>query len=587
VQLWVGLVAVWALCRSLRVRAWVGAVSVVTWALCAATLDFFRDFWPDQLVMWTLLPLLLLLLFALLDSDGRRRRALFSVGAGLCAGFMLLNGHAGVFPAYALGVVAFLLGRWRRVRELWPWLVLGLAVFALVAATKVYDIALESARTSGSHRPQQVYGIDFPRLLFYPFHLDANYRTIAIGGPFVLLTLVGLAWRGVSHRHVNGLRAAVAVSFLAWFFPSRSVSVLTGNWYFGQTFTLFAILLAGLTLHALWERFPRARRLLLAAAGLQVAVLVWGFVPLYHSDARRAADYLDGKTVPSLKNTFENQPIYRSFEARPDHGATRVYMAPLARDRLWRSLTDYEWIAWSFHGLRLLNGHFRGIDVHELQRQKETLHGEIRGEPDIWKGKADDLPTARGVLDVLDVGYVLATPGERVASSLVPIQRFRLADGSMIEAYRNPAAWPDAVVLAQAARSLGPLRQRPGCDISGLLCDDLAPVEALRRAGAMQAEWHGVNLSVRFPASAQPGVLLVSQMYRPGWRARLSDGRTVNGYRLVGALTGFDLPPGVSSAEVFFHPTGRIVFATLSWAALFLALVFVAAVGVRVRRRGA
>lgn len=590
VQLWIGLISVWAVCRNLGMRAWVSSLCAVTFALCAATLDFFRDFWPDQLVMWTLLPFLLLLVLRLLDSERRSSHALYSVSAGLCGGLMLLDGHAGVFPAFAVGIVAFLLGRARRAAELWPWLLVGLAVFALTLSTKVFDIALETARTaSGTHRPQQVYAMDFPRLFLYPFHSNGHdFRTIAIGGPFMVLTLIGLVWRGVSQRHVNGLRAATAISLVAWFFPVRSVSVLTGNWYFGQSFTLFAVFLAGLTLQALWSRFPRYRRALLAVAGVQVAVLVWGFVPLYRSDIQRAADYLHGKTVPSLKNTFKNRELYAYFEQRPDHASTRVYMAPLARDRLWRSLTDYEFIAWSFHGLRLVNGHFRGIDVHEFQQQKETLHGEIRGEPSLWGPVPDNLPKASSVLDVLNVGYVLATPGEPVAPSLVPLRRFRLADSSVIEAYRNPAAWPDAVVLSPAAKRLDAARARPGCALSGLLCDDLSPVEALRRPGGVaQQTWQGTSLAVRLSPSFRPGVLMVSQMYRPGWRARLSDGRTVNGYRLFGGLTGFDLPPGTRSAEVFFHPTARIVFASISWATLLLGLVIVVAIGVRTRRSAA
>ncbi len=590
VQLWIGLASVWALCRRLGMRGWISLLCGVTFALCAATVDYLIDFWPDPFVLWTLVPLLVLLLVKLLDSEERWSRAVYSVSAGLCAGLMFLDGHAGVFPSFAIGIVAFVIGRPRRAFERWPWLLAGLGVFALTVSTKVLDVGLENARTAaGSHRPQQVYDMDFARLFLYPFHGgDHGFRLIAIGGPFVVLAIVGLVWRGVSQQHANGLRLATGITFLAWFFPAHSVSALTGNWYFGQSFSFFAIVLAGTTAQALWTRFPAYRLGLLAVGALQVAVMVWGFYPTYRGQAERASDYAHGRPAASLKNTFENQPLYTYFEQRPDHASTRVYMAARARDRLWRTLVDYHFVGWQLHGLRLVNGHFRGIDVHELQQQKETLHGEIRGEPSLWAGVPDTLQEAGGTLDVLNVGYVLAVPGERVASSLVPLRRFRLADGSVIVVYANPRHWPDAVVLSPDAKRLDTLPASPGCELSGLLCDDFAAVRPLRRpAGVLRQEWHGTSLEASLAPSPSPGVLMVSQMYRPGWRARLSDGRTVNGYRLFGGLTGFDLPPGIRSAVVSFHPTARIVFASISWATVGLGLLFVIAVPPALRRRRA
>jgi uncharacterized membrane protein YfhO len=65
---------------------------------------------------------------------------------------------------------------------------------------------------------------------------------------------------------------------------------------------------------------------------------------------------------------------------------------------------------------------------------------------------------------------------------------------------------------------------------------------------------------------------MVSQLYRPGWRAKLSDGRTIAGHQLLGGVTGFDIPRGVRSAKIYFHPTGR--FAAMSWATVLLSIVF-------------
>jgi hypothetical protein len=575
VQFWIGLVSAWAVCRHLRMHRWVAAVCVFTYALCSVTIQLQTDFWPDFWVVWTLAPLLLFLLLKLIESETHERRAFYSVAAGLCAALMILDGHVGVGPVFGLGFVAFLLGNARVVRPIWPWIGVALVVLLAASSSRLYDLALENARSTNPHA-QQVYPFDFHHFLFYPHYAGAHgARNVAFGGPFVALVLLGLLWIRDSPRYVWGLRLAVVVSFVAWFVPVRWDPVISGNWHYGQSITLFSILLAGVALQQLWEGFPRLRPAMLAVAGLQMVILAYGFYrDFYHPRLEQTQSYLNGTPVETLKNTFKNQEIYRYFEQRPDHSSTRVLMTLGARDRLWRTLTDYQWPAWGWHGLRLVNGQLRGVDVSEFQETKEALHGEIRGEQSLWGGP-DNLPRAAGVLDVLNIGYVLAKPGEHVARSLIPVHRFRLPEGTVIIAYRNPAHWGDAVVVSPRAKRSNTFDQRPDCAIPGLLCDNLSSIVPLRRPTGVTAQrWNGTTLDVRLAASREPRVLMVSQMYRPGWRAKLSDGRTIDGYRLFGGVTGFDIPPGVRSAEISFHPTGRIVFAALSWATVLLSAVF-------------
>jgi hypothetical protein len=110
-------------------------------------------------------------------------------------------------------------------------------------------------------------------------------------------------------------------------------------------------------------------------------------------------------------------------------------------------------------------------------------------------------------------------------------------------------------------------------------------VARLRKPSAVTGEhWDGPDLEVRLRPQPGPRVLLLSQLYRPGWQATLSDGRTVPGRRLVGGFTGFDLPAGVTSATISFEPTGRIVLTSVTWAALFLGAVALAVLALRRRR---
>jgi hypothetical protein len=585
VQLWIGLVSLWAACRRLAMNRWVAAVCVITWALCSVTIQLQTDFWPDFWVVWTLAPLELFLLLQLIESPTRERRAFYSVAVGLCGALMVLDGHLGVFPVFGVGFLAFLIGSARRARPVLPWLGVAAAILVAASSSRFYDVILENDRSTSPHH-QQVYSFDFRHFLFYPQALSAHGpRNVAYGLPFVALLLLGLLWVRKSSPYAWGLRLAVAACFIAWFLPVGWTPPLSGNWLYGQSFTLFSIFLAGLALQWLWDRLPRFRLLLLALCGLQLAILAYGFVrDFYDPRLEQARTYLSGGSVETLKNTMKNDEIYRYFEGRSDHSSTRVLMTLGARARLWRSLIDYDWAAWQWHGLRLVNGHSRGVDLSEFEETTDALHGEIRGELSMWRGRTDDLPDTADVLSVFNVGYILAMQGEHVDGRFVPVHRFHLPDlpnstsdtpPTIIVAYRNPAHWGDAAVVSPSIKRLKSLDQRSDCDIPGLLCDDFSQVVPLRRpAGVTSQRWSGTTLDVRLAASPKARVLMVSQMYRPGWRAKLSNGQTVSGYQLLGGVTGFDIPPGVRSAEIHYHPTGRILFAGLSWAVVLLSSVF-------------
>jgi hypothetical protein len=584
-QLWIGIFSVWGIARHFGIRHWVAALCVLTYTLGSNTIVYLTNFWPVNLVDSTLAPLLLLLLLKLFDADDRLARAFYAVAAGLCTAFMVLDGHTGWLPDYAVPFLAFLAVEFRRVGRVWRWLALAVAVTGVTAASHLYGIGLEASQAAAGRNNQETVGLNVWRLVFYPiaapFHGGNAPRALAIGGPFFVLTAVGLVYP-LRHRYANALRAGVIASFVMWFVPLGWTSFRSTNYASAAPFTLFAIFLAGLTLQALWRRYPPQRWLLVGAAALQVVVLLAGYYPFYRDGVREAKRYLEGSaSSTSLKHALDNQPIYRSFERLPGGRKTRVYMAAGADRRLFRKAADYKFEGWPLHGLRLVNGLYKGVDMHEFAPSRVYLRGEIRGDPRV--------SSSATTLDALGIGYVLAAPGDRLARGLKRIATFRLQNpDATIVAYRNPRAWPDAVVLAPQAKKLATLPPRPGCDTPGLLCADFGPVARLRRPNAVVGErWDGTDLKVRLRPGSGPRVLMLSQLYRPGWQAALSDGRTVPGHRLVGGFTGFDLPPGVTSATIGFEPTARVVLTSVSWAAIFFGLVAMAALAVRRRRKRA
>ena len=587
-QLCIGIFSVWGIARHLEVRRTIAALCVLTYALSSMTVvTLIVDFWPVNFANWTLAPLLLLLILKLFDAGSTSSRALYAVGTGLCAAFMVLDGHLGWLPDYALPFLVFLATQWRRIGERWRWWTLSLVVLGLAAASHVYDVALEASNAAQGRNNQEPVSMNFWRLLFYPlhspFHNGNNTRAVAIGGPFLVLAAIGLVYP-LRSRYVNGLRAGMMTAFVVWFIPLDWTAFRSTSYASGAPFTIFAIFLAGLTLQALWAGRPGWRTGLTALAALQVVALLAGYYPFYRDGLREASRYFDGSPAStSLKHALANQPIYRWFEQRPGVHLTRVYMAAGADKRLFRKTVDYKFVGWPLHDLRLVNGLYKGVDMHEITPARVYLRGEIRGDP-----RVSGSPLT---LDALNVGYVLAAPGDRLAPTLKPVTKFRLEHpAATIDIYRNPGAWADVVVLEPEVKRIVILPRRPGCSTPGLLCADFRPVAGLRRPGGVRAEhWEGPDLSVKLARTTGARVLMVSELYRPGWQAKLSDGRTVSGYRVLGGFTGFDLPAGVDSASISFAPTTRVALTSITWATIFfgaLAMVSIALVGGRRRRRG-
>jgi hypothetical protein len=583
-QVCIGVLSVWGIARHLGIRRTVAALCVLTYGLCSMMIvTLIADFWPVNLANWTLAPLLLLLMLKLFDAEGTSARAIFAVGTGLCAAFMVLDGHLGWLPDYAVPFLAFLATQWRRLGERWRWWTLSVVVLGLAAASHVYDVALEASNAAQGRNNQEAVAMNFWRLLMYPisspFHNGNNTRAVAIGGPFLVLAAIGLVYP-LRNRYVNGLRAGMVTAFVVWLIPLGWTAFRSTSYASGAPFAIFAVFLAALTLQALWERRPGWRPALVGFAGLQVLALLAGFYPFYRDGIREASRYLGGNPAStSLKHALANQPIYRYFERRPGIHLTRVYFAAGADRRLFRKAVDYKFVGWPLHGLRLVNGLYKGVDMHEITPARVYLRGEIRGDPRV-SGSAL-------TLNALNIGYVLATPRDRLAPTLKPVTTFRLdRPAATIDVYRNPGAWTDAVVLRPEAKKIGVLPRRRGCTTPGLLCADFGPVARLRAPGGVLSErWSGADLSVRLARTTSSRVLMVSELYRPGWQAELSDGRTVAGYRLVGGFTGFDLPPGVDSARISYEPTTRIVLTSITWAAIFFGLLAMAGIAIARRRR--
>ena len=72
--------------------------------------------------------------------------------------------------------------------------------------------------------------------------------------------------------------------------------------------------------------------------------------------------------------------------------------------------------------------------------------------------------------------------------------------------------------------------------------------------------------------SAGPAVVVVSQMYYPGWKASV-DGSSARVYPVDVALTGFIVPSGLHEVRLYFRPNSFLLGLAISIVSLTAALV--------------
>ncbi|MDO9019758.1 MAG: YfhO family protein [Deltaproteobacteria bacterium] len=188
------------------------------------------------------------------------------------------------------------------------------------------------------------------------------------------------------------------------------------------------------------------------------------------------------------------------------------------------------------------------------------------------------------IVDLLGVRWVIA-PREHTIRARGFERVFRGADGA--DVWRNPDAFPRAFMVFRARRVHGeseaaravadpawdPARvaivegPTPGVPPPDLAAPPPAPVQRARRTSATTFE-----VSLQLDA---PGVLVVTEPWYPGWRARV-DGHPAELLRVDLALRGVALGAGAHTVRMEFDPAPLRAGMKISGAAIVLAALLAA-----------
>ena len=562
-----GAIGMWQLGGMLQLTAVVRAVCVFTFMLATPTQNYtLSDFWPSHYVMWTSAPWLLLLAWRMLQASGRqlRRSALL---LGVAAGLALASTHPGHAPVYAVIAAALAAAHWPAVVARWPWLLLAAVIGAAIAAPAIAPLLIERRIF---HPDLVVVKLPEPLppsaawdLFARPFTLsgpwqrelvDRGTRLVFFGGPFAVLSLLGVAreWR----RH-TALALSVASASVLVFTPALPLNFVS-RFHFRDPLILCGILLAGVVADDLLRR-RRGRSMARVILAAQVAVVLVAAIPFLDrvwDRGRRQARQFRGATgdTPAADALLAatRQPGRLSYSPQID---LEVAQLEHLEDGLGRNALIYR-------GIPLVNGTFKGISNDVLWPDDRLFYGRIRMPRHVIESDA--------ALDLLGIRYLLANPGEAVAAGLSKRSSILKGDGRPALLYENTDAPPGAFILG--AESVGHLPVHPDCAHNRLLCKDLASLAALRRLERLEITRSGSRIQIDVEAVDTARVVVVADMFRPGWAATRDGGEALATFSLGPGLLAVEAPAGIRSIHLEYAAPILVGAAILAWLVLASAL---------------
>ncbi len=598
-HLFLGGLGMWLLCRRWNTPAVVAMVCVASYLFASPTLQFlYSDFWIGMLVSWTVLPILLLAFVHLLTADTQDKKAIGAISLGLVSGLLLLNGHISVVFLYLTTVGLVALGNWRETMARIGWVGLAGLVFVLIASSKLYgfyDQITAFADGTSFHVFRRAFGwaelwglfikplapvvfssaeelnIKDIATQLHEYNLRMGNRLISFGAPFAAVSLVALPW---SLRKPVGA-VALVVPFLVlgalylFRFDFLYVVISTAQGL-REPLIVLGILVAGAALGRLWARSACAKRVVVAICLAQTVAIVVGALPFWWQYASAGRADISGR--PFLGNVLKSSAVIDRVKKTIGDDNGRVFLSERVEASIGSGALMGQGLSQNslpYHGVRVVNGVFKGISYREFCPDPQLMYGAIRNTSDCRM--ADD-----SLYDIGGIRYVIQYDNERVKPGLERLADLGTYGGGRIGLYENRSVWPAASRVRRELLGYQ-LRRREGCGHGGLFCADFSHVLKYREPGMnldLQRK-HG-QMVLTMDTSSDASTVMISELYRPGWKATAygNDGETEAAVRVqpvLGSFIALELPAGTRKVALVYRPTGHVIVEAASLTALGVA----------------
>ena len=548
----VGAAGVWQVGRVLAVSPIVCAVATWTFLLASPVQNYLlADFWPSHYLVWTLAPWALAAAWRLADSettDPWRWTGTLALSVGVAAA----NANPAYLLVYSTIVLALIVARWPAAWNRARFFAIAMALAAAMALPPIVQLARErqyfASELSLSNVTEPLTWTS-AGAAFLPA-AAVGPRALFLGAPFAVLCLAGcvLAFRRRPELVLAALFSAF-MAFTAWV----PVPVISQRYQFRDPLILCAIALAAIAA----ERLLRDRRFRwvawLALAAQLAAVLAgsWPYVArAWRPDLRRATVFRGATAASAI--------VDRLVASMPVRGRV-LYSPRVDHDVAERGLVE-EGLgvnALAYRSVPVVNGVFKAVSADPIWPNDRLFYGRI--------STPAALIATDTALDVLGIRYVIARAGEPVAPELRLVASVEPFRGDDLVLYENDHAWPPAFLTRSIDAAALPLVA--GCPNDRLLCRDWAAVAASRDVTPVRFERARDRIRVNWTPAPHPRFLVLSEMFRPEWKARVGNMR-VETRAAYGALIGLPVPAGATDAVLEYAAPAGNASRLIAYAAL-------------------
>lgn len=566
-----GAYSMWYLCAYFQMNKPISGVCVLTYLMSSPSLNYLigTDLWPTCVVIWTGLPLLLLLLCKFFDTNDRHDNRSNIFGIVALTGFIAANSHIGALTYSMIGLLFFALANTRNLVHQWRSLLLILFLLVFILSEKLFMLYSEFSRfTTDGERFFQYLPPDILSMLFWPLKIESlensykaiHYRSFFMGFPFVFFALA------CYFRPMRLIPQQRAVAFAALgclillFVPPQWIpgQVIIANYLWRDPLILFFIILAGKFVSVLYQSSEKKRKLAQLVLILQIITLAVGISPHWTKGFRKGIDYWAGKPVRVLRTYVEKGPALAAVEKMGLEAGDRIALTDTVQSKL-RYYSKFDYALFRIHQMPLVNGLFKGICYDDVSPSSRAMFGTL---------DATLFSERQSLLDVLSIAYLFAFEKEAVPQNLKPLNTFETKMGRVV-LYHNNSAWPRASVMGHDAFEEG-----VGGSVAnrGVLYQRFNGLEShIKKGKVIDLEQLPNRFNIQLAPMSDQSVLFINAYYRPSWKATgeiSNKSLKLNVRSVLGGLIAVDLPAGISAVHLRYRPWVRLVLSMLCWVTL-------------------